>query len=198
MSRRLQLIGVLAGLLGVAVLSGFVAFANMVVRYQAKEPSAADGIVVLTGGQMRVAEGMRLLAEGKAPRMLISGVNPHTTADQLWRAQHVQAPRLLECCIDIGRDAHDTIGNAAEAAAWATRRRMASLILVTASYHLPRSLVEFERALPGVRLVPHAVPLRHLHMEAWWAYPGTAYLLAGEYVKYLLASVRRHVVVGVG
>ena len=43
-----------------------------------KSPSGGlqftDGIVVVTGGQQRVDDGLRLLTEGKAGRMLISGV----------------------------------------------------------------------------------------------------------------------------
>ena len=55
----------------------------------------AEGIVVLTGGTSRIDEALQLLAEGRATRLLISGVNPLVTRDTLaltvgdnWRFRH--------------------------------------------------------------------------------------------------------------
>jgi uncharacterized SAM-binding protein YcdF (DUF218 family) len=53
---------------------GFVLFASVVTRMPAENNPHADGIVVLTGEGRRIAEGARLLDEGRAQRMLISGV----------------------------------------------------------------------------------------------------------------------------
>ena len=61
--------------------------------------------------------------------------------------------------------------------------------LVTASYHMPRSLMEFRRVMPDVRLIAHPVFPAHVRIDAWWRWPGTASLLAGEYIKYLVAAV---------
>ena len=36
--------------------------------------SITDGIVVATGGQARIEEGLRLLSEGRASQMLVTGV----------------------------------------------------------------------------------------------------------------------------
>ena len=69
------------------------------------------------------------------------------------------------------------------------RESFASLRLVTAGYHMPRSLLEFRRALPGVRIVPHPVFPERVRQADWWAFPGTAWLIVGEYVKYLGAIV---------
>ena len=57
---------------------GFVLFATVVTRPPAVADPRADGIVVLTGESRRIAEGARLLKEGRAERMLISGVFRHT------------------------------------------------------------------------------------------------------------------------
>ena len=48
-----------------------------------RKSANADAIVVLTGGQARVSEAVRLLEEGHANRLLISGVHPGTTREQL-------------------------------------------------------------------------------------------------------------------
>ena len=72
-----------------------------------------------------------------------------------------------------------------------------SLRLVTSGYHLPRSLLEFRHAMPDVTLIPHPVFSESVKQERWWAWPGTANLIVGEFNKYLLAWLT-HKVEGVG
>ena len=94
------------------------------------------------------------------------------------------------CCVDIGYAAADTSGNAAEARAWANQRQFASLIVVTSSYHMPRSLAEFAHAMPDRTLIPHAVRLKSLAVAAWWLNASASRLLAEEYMKYLSSIAR--------
>jgi uncharacterized SAM-binding protein YcdF (DUF218 family) len=66
-----------------------------------------------------------------------------------------------------------------------------SLRLVTAWYHMPRSLIEFERAMPEMEIVPHPVfPELVKPHQQWLAWRGAAALLIGEYEKYLAAILR--------
>jgi uncharacterized SAM-binding protein YcdF (DUF218 family) len=97
---------------------------------------------------------------------------------------------LFRCCIDVGHVARDTIGNADETGQWARERRFKSLIVVTASYHMPRSLAELRRKLPDVELIPYPVQPRNVHVNAWWAHPGTMQLLVMEYLKFMPAFAR--------
>jgi hypothetical protein len=62
---------------------GFIVFVTGLERNQHEPIYAADGITVLTGGRARIDEAMRLLAAGKAKRMLITGVNRTTTKEEL-------------------------------------------------------------------------------------------------------------------
>ena len=62
--------------------------------------------------------------------------------------------------------------------------------LVTAWYHMPRSLLEFGRAMPEIDIVAHPVFPDQVKQEHWWAQRGTALLLVSEYVKYLGALAR--------
>ena len=55
----------------------------------------------------------------------------------------------FNCCVDLGYAALDTIGNADETRRWAEALHYDSLIVVTASYHMPRSLAELARAMPN-------------------------------------------------
>lgn len=153
-------------------------------RIQEKPVSAsglsADGIVALTGGGGRIQKALDVLAAGGGQRLLISGVNPSISSETILRAIGT-SPSLADCCIDLGRVANDTRGNAAEAAAWAAVHDFKTLIIVTADYHMPRAQAEFQRALPNVKLVPLSVTTN--------ANFGAISL---EYSKFLISLSRLH------
>jgi uncharacterized SAM-binding protein YcdF (DUF218 family) len=163
---------------------GFILFATIVMRQPVPADPRADGIVVLTGESRRIAEGARLLQEGRAERMLISGVFPRTGKQALMRISKLPEEKF-DCCVDLGYAALDTAGNAVEARTWAIARRYNSLIVVTASYHMPRSLAELSRALPGTRLIPHPVMPKGFPVRHWWLNPSVARVLLSEYIKFL-------------
>lgn len=168
---------------------GFVWFATTVAELRARPMAQADGIVVLTGGQHRIAAAIDLLARGKAQRLLITGVNETTTLAALGRIAP-RHKRLFQCCIDLDRRARDTFENAQEANAWATRNGFRSLILVTSSYHIPRSLKEFRLVLSDLDLQTYPVASEAFRTDPWWVYPGTMRILIVEYGKFLAASGR--------
>lgn len=168
---------------------GFAVFAEAVARQPSGEPGRADAIVALTGGEDRIDEAVRLLVDGHGTRLLISGVNMRTSKEAL-RAEAPAPPELYDCCIDLGREARDTIGNASETQAWVARHGFRSLIIVTSHYHMPRSIAELERVLPGVDLLPHVVMTEKLHVDRWWRHAGTARVLFREYLKFIPAAAR--------
>jgi len=180
----------IAGLASVALFTaGLLLFASRIDKAPPNGNLRADAIVVLTGGDSRVKEAVRLLAAGRGKRLLISGVHPQTTTAMLRRV-NPEAERLFDCCIDLDRNARNTIGNADETRRWAAERGFRSVIVVTSSYHMPRGLVELRRALPDLELIPYPVVPPRLRLDAWWTHPGTFRLVASEFVKYL-ASVAR-------
>lgn len=180
----------LAGACGLAAIAvGFIGFAIDAARPPTHGHGAADGIIVLTGGGARLGEAGRLLRQGFGKRLLISGVNPRTGRDDLERLTGVDAA-TFRCCVDVGYTAQDTIGNAGEARAWASAHQFRRLIVVTASYHMPRSLAELAHVLPGSQLVAHPVVPHGFEPQAWWRGVFSLRVLAGEYLKYLSASVR--------
>ncbi len=190
--RSVIALGIIGSLAGAA---GFWAFSDAVRNLAAPPDSRADAIVVLTGDEERITTGVRLMAEGRAQRLLISGVHPTTRIPtELKRPiQGSDSTReeLLRCCIDIGHAAMNTSGNADEARQWVRSNGFRSLIVVTSSYHMLRSRAEFARAMPNIRLVSHPVRAgRNLQLENWWRHWPTARLLLGEYVKFLGSSAR--------
>ena len=154
--------------------------------------SITDGIVVATGGQARIEEGLRLLSEGRASQMLVTGVGKgisHTSLKRTLRLTTAQI-RVLECCVDLDAAARDTIGNARSAALWADANTLKSLRLVTANYHLPRAQNEFQRAFPETSLHVFAVLPPDLKLDTWYRHWPSAKLLVREYGKYLVSLIR--------
>jgi uncharacterized SAM-binding protein YcdF (DUF218 family) len=163
---------------------GFVLFASIVTRLPAQNNPHADGIVVLTGEGRRIAEGARLLDEGRAQRMLISGVFRRTGKKALIEISGLPEDKF-DCCVDVGYNALDTAGNANETRAWAASRGYESLIVVTASYHMPRSLAELSLAMPGTALIPHPVVPNNFPPTRWWLHASVTRTLISEYFKFL-------------
>jgi uncharacterized SAM-binding protein YcdF (DUF218 family) len=174
---------------GVALLvaAGLVWFATPPAAENRAAPT--DAIVVLTGGSLRLRSGVDLMREGKGRALFVSGVNRKVGLDELLRISG-DTPHWLSCCIAIGYQAENTEENAQETARWMRQRGYRSLRLVTAWYHMPRSRLEFERAMPGVEIVPHPVFPEAASEPHWRAWHGMAALLIGEYAKYLAAMFR--------
>jgi len=180
---------VLLKLIGGAIvlyIAGFLLFAIFLPKTPA-EVRPADGIVALTGGGARVDAADALLESDCCKRLLISGVHPGTTKAQIKALVH--AGRRFDCCADLGFEAADTHGNASEAAEWVKAHHYHSLIVVTANYHIRRSMAEFAADMPGIRLEPYPVSPEGIDLTQWWRDPHALHLLHSEYAKYLASLV---------
>ena len=166
-------------------VAGFVVFVTSLPKAP-HDLSRIQGIVALTGGDARLDAAVALFDKGVGQRLLISGVNPQTTKAELKKLAH-GGPRF-DCCADLGYAAEDTHGNAGEAGAWARFHHYRTLLIVTARYHLPRSLSEFQAVAPGITVVPYPVDPVSIDMAGWWHHPLALRVLHWEYVKYLAAA----------
>jgi uncharacterized SAM-binding protein YcdF (DUF218 family) len=184
----------------IAVLAfgwGFWRFAESVRTPETPEdPPQSQAIVALTGATERLKVGVHLLREQKGERLLISGVNRIVTDQELYTALEIP-PQLAECCVDLGRGAEDTLGNASETAAWARAHHYRRLILVTDDYHMPRSYAELQIAMPEAEIHRYPVRTRYTDPRLWRSDVGVAARLGGEYVKYLVIR-GREALIGLG
>lgn len=172
-----------------ALLAGFLHFAETVAALEAPRDPKADAIVVLTGGYQRIDHAIGLLKRGAGERLLISGVNPTTSGNQL-RKLTQSSSSLFECCVDIGYDAVDTIGNANETARWINDHRFRRVLVVTNNYHMPRSLLELEVSDPQTVFIAYPVVNTDLRNGNWLRQPGVMKAMLSEYLKYTLARLR--------
>lgn len=179
------------GVIFTAWIVGLIMFVATVGGYN--EPRIDDAmppteaIVVLTGGSERMTAGIELLSAGKGQKLLISGVYQKLTPDKLLANQRLSQD-LRACCVVLGHSAADTIGNAEETRAWMNAEHYTSLRLVTAHYHMPRSLLLFHRLMPDIKIIPYPVTPESVKLTDWWLRSGTASLLVTEYDKYLFAA----------
>ena len=193
--RKLIRILVVGLVLVLGWIIGLVAFVARIPSPDEIAAEPADAAVVLTGGGGRLETGLALLEEGRARKLFVSGVHEDVDLAALLAslpAGSVPVPdaATLACCIQLGHVAADTKGNAEETAVWIRAEHFASLSLVTADYHMPRSLLEFHRAMPEIRILPYPVFPEQVRREGWWRWPGTTSLLIREYNKYLVALAR--------
>lgn len=185
-ARRLFVAAMLCGTL---VFGGFLWFADTVTSLKAPEGVRADAIVVLTGGYLRIEQALGLLRDKAGKRLLISGAHPSTTPSQI-RKYTAASPDLFACCVDIGYDAIDTIGNANEINRWIQSHEYKTILVVTNNYHMPRSLHELRRTSPGTQFIAYPVVNSDLTRKAWFTEPDVLRTMLSEYGKVVLANAR--------
>jgi len=161
---------------------GYAAFTVLLPK--PADERLTDGIVVLTGGPKRIERGLDLIERDRADRLLISGVARVVRPQELAERYSIE-DNMLECCIDLGREAVDTRSNGAETARWVKQRKFKSIRLVTTDWHMRRARFELSQQLgANVSVLSDAVESN----------PSFRALFL-EYNKYLLR--RAAVVVGI-
>ena len=168
-------------------LYGLLNFLRMIPERITNKNPNSDAIVVLTGGSDRLKKGLQLLTKKKAKKLFISGVYRGNDVRRLLQVQQHNPTEVL-CCISLGYAATSTMGNAIETADWIKKNGFNSIVLVTANYHMPRSLMLFRYIMPEIRIIPHPVFPTQFEPAHWWARPRTTSLIISEYIKYTIAS----------
>ncbi len=157
----------------------------------------AEAIVVLTGGSGRVEHGLQMLAEGAAPVLFISGVGAQVKEEELMSEHATAAVRekIYEQNGEIVLDhvARSTVSNADQTTAFLRKRGFHRVRLITADYHMRRSIYEFRTAMPELEIIPDPVFPKQFQREQWWAEANTRHLVFSEFYKYLAVLMRDHV-----
>ena len=117
--------------------------------------SEGVGIVVLTGGKMRIEKGIDLLARGYGQKLFISGVFKSSNIETKYSLEK-EKKHLFDCCILYGNKATNTLENAYEVNKWLGENKdIQKILLVSSYYHLPRSLMIFEKKiLRKIEIIP--------------------------------------------
>jgi uncharacterized SAM-binding protein YcdF (DUF218 family) len=145
----------LLSLLLLAWMLGFIWFA--LALPQPQTGGKTDGVIVLTGGDGRVARGLEALRKGWAQKLLVSGVDREVKPREFVAAYHIDAHQMA-CCVTLGFESVDTRSNAREAARWIAANKFRSVRLITTDWHMQRAAYELSLMKPkGVAVVRDAV-----------------------------------------
>jgi uncharacterized SAM-binding protein YcdF (DUF218 family) len=149
MLKRLAIVVLLAWVLG------FAWFALTLPRPHAG--GKTDAVIVLTGGEGRVARGLEALRKGWARKLLVSGVDREVKPREFVALYHISAAQMA-CCVTLGFESVDTRSNAREAARWIAANKFRSVRLITTDWHMQRAAYELALMQPkGVVVLRDAV-----------------------------------------
>ncbi len=183
----------LIALLWIAALFGYVAYIEQLDADGRAEMQREtnQSIVVLTGGDQRIATGLQLLQDNIAPELFISGVGAGVRLqDILPKESEALASRVF-----LGSKARDTLGNAHEVAEWFSELLYYGVelrvVLVTGHYHLPRALWHLSSQMPKVTWIPIAAHPKALSLETWYSSGLGWRLLSSELAKFLGATLQQ-------
>ena len=164
---------------------GLVFFVRQINSYAPNEENT-DAVVVLTGGRHRIEEGIALLNSGIGKKLFISGVSKRSSLADIEKKSKVKINDAQH--IDLGYEATDTIGNAAEIKKWVEDNHIGSIRLVTSNYHLTRALEEISVYRLPIVIIAHPVYSEKVERK-WWRSFATFKLLATEYNKFLYTFI---------
>lgn len=170
-------------------LAGLHWFTRSMMDVPPQKPVAADAIIALTGGSNRVEKAFDLLEADLGKKVFISGVYHGVEVRELLDLWRTENHKELDCCVVLGFEADNTIGNAKESVAWMEKEGFKTAYLVTANYHMKRALLAFRRLGPEVTIIPYPVAPEGLDMKNWWRDTKYRSLVIREYSKYLASFV---------
>ena len=174
----------------IALFTDFGFFAHRAAGFSQKPQdfSHADAVVVLTGGQSRIAAAVALADEQDIP-VFISGVHPGSPSDDVAQANGVDAD-FFACCVTLGYRAANTAQNGREIANWAREQGFDEFVVVTSNYHMERAILELRRAMPEAAFVPNAVESPAIDARNWWKDARSARRMVLEWAKWRVVSIR--------
>ena len=169
------------------------------------EPTAADAVVVLSGGTAeRTMAGAAVYRRGLAPEIILTrnrrspamedligrGFTIPDNAD-IERSILIQAGIPPEAVSILPGTVDSTIDEARGTAEYASREGYEKITVVTSSYHTRRALMTFRQYLEpgGVAVRVWAAPESEFRPESWWKSRSMVRTLIIEYQKLLFYRI---------
>ncbi len=130
-------------------------------------PSKGDCAVVLTGGPGRVRAGFDLLQRGDVRKLIISGVNPNVTLDEIFPQIDIY-PGVQRFNVLLENYSRTTYGNMIQSVPLLKRLSCKKVILVTSQIHMPRVLVLFSRYSNEFEFEAHSVYAENKYSDLFY------------------------------
>jgi len=150
----------------------------------------ADAVVIFTGDNRRIEEGLELSNNNDIKYILISGVANKSTLEQIVD-KYVNKKAYLEKIhsIELGKKATNTVGNIMETKEWAEKNNFHSIIIVTSNYHVPRCKALFRKKLISADIIIYPTFSDKFDKKSWWKNLRSVKLIINEYHKYLACKI---------
>jgi len=145
------------------------------MRHPGPPPRPADALMVLSGGEGRIAEGYRAWSSGAASEFYILGAGRHVPLTRLVPPAS-SLPPAARSRVHAEGWSENTLENAFSARSAVEERNFSSVILVTSDYHVPRAWIAFRKVLPP-RVALHVLSVR----SEGWGSAGAAWRTARRY-----------------
>lgn len=117
-------------------------------RLPAPSAGAADAVLVLTGGENRIAEGFRAWKEGMGKELFILGAGREAKLASVLPRETATSP-ADQSRIHIEGWSTNTLENAFSAKEVVVSRAYRNVVLVTSDYHVPRAHLALRAMLPA-------------------------------------------------
>ena len=180
----LVLILIIVVAISVVELFLFVSFIKNIKNFEYKFPPNADAIICLTGGYGRVDEGLKLLSQGNAPVLLISGTYQQSKLSQIIEESGFEGD-IDETKIILESSSQNTMENSEEAYKFVTSNNYQSIILVTSVYHIKRANYIFRKIIPKeIEIFTHPIRKRNLTYKKMFSDPKLRNFIMLEFIKY--------------
>lgn len=176
--RKLKLITKLATGLALLISLGFGAYIiKLPMAFSHTGAVTNSGLVVLTGGSGRIGGALKQIELGYTGPILITGVHPSVTKNDLFAGKQLQPAQLNRITLDYV--AQTTRQNVLVAQEWARQQGISDAGLITSHYHMPRSVWLFQLFAPYLKVEPMPVVPVQVSLG----------LLVREYLKLLVAPL---------
>jgi uncharacterized SAM-binding protein YcdF (DUF218 family) len=171
----------------VLLLLGAAAIPHLIARGEGHSSGkTADAILVLTGGENRIAAGFRAWEEGKGKELFILGAGREATLSSILPAgTEISPAQLLR--IHIEGWSENTLENAFSAKSAVVSRGYREVIIVTSDYHVPRAYLAMRKILPpDISISVSPVVSNWRRKGAWHRLPRLFLVEGWKYWGYLL------------
>ena len=148
--------------------------------------SAADAILVLTGGENRIAQGFRAWKEGRGRELFILGAGKDAKLANIVSPGTATYPHTL-ARVHVEGWSQNTLENAFSAKSAVASRAYKKVILVPSYYHVPRAHLALRAVLPpavAIAVIPVKSDWRR--KSAWHRLPRLFLLEGWKYWGYRL------------
>ena len=174
-------------ILCVILILYLLSFLHFILNFDKNYTASYDvkNIVVLTGNTGRLLFGLDLMSKNIKSRMLITGVAEGVKYSEIIKNRDLKKNR-----IDLGYNAHSTLGNAIETALWLKKHNINDITLVTDSWHMQRALLLFNATMPNIKISPYPMQSINFKIKDYFEFDNRVFFIYQEHLKYIVSHIQ--------